>query len=871
MLDKRFNFKDVESELLRSWDSADTFKFKKEKENQPFCIMMPPPNVTGSLHMGHALTFTLQDILIRYNKKFGRNVLWQPGTDHAGIATEIVVEKQLEKNEKKQKKNFTRNEFIEKIWEWKKQSGNKITNQMNRLGTSVDWSISKFTMDNDLSTVVTDVFIQLFDEGLIYKDKRLVNWDPKLQTAISDLEVNQKEVDGQMWFIKYRINSLDEFISVGTTRPETIFGDVAIAIHPKNIKLKKHIGKFAEIPLIKKKIKIISDEYADPEKGSGAVKITPAHDFNDFEVGKRNNLEFINIFDKNCKILESRFIPKEFWGVERFEAREKVVKKLKKMGLLQKVLPNKMVIPYGERTGIVVEPLLTDQWFVDSKKLCEPIHKLISDNEINFHPNLWINTFKHWINNIQPWCISRQIWWGHRIPIWYSKSGDMVAARNEKEAETKLKDINANGVISHQESDVLDTWFSSALWPFSTLGWPNNNELLERFYPTNVLVTGFDIIFFWVARMIMMGLKFMKKLPFKDIYIHPLVKDEKGKKMSKSKGNIIDPLTVIDLYGADALRFTLANLSTQGRDIKLSNKLVENGRNFVTKLWNVARFSQHNNFSLNENFDPVNNKILLNKWIFYKFLKTKSSVTKSISKFKFNLLISELYQFIWNDFCDLYIELSKFSLKTNEKKTIDEISHNFSFIFKGILNMINPVIPFVTEKISLELNYVSSSLYNEPFINTAKYRIDPEVENFERLIELIKKIRFETTKENSKSFCLYINSENKVDWIDDNRELIISIFKFKKFTYSNITSSDSSPFVISGIKFSILFDAKKSDNPKKIVDEQIIFYQKEIEYFKKKLANSNFLTKAPKNVVNTEKEKLNLAIKNLKLLQKNNV
>ena len=871
MLDKRFNFKDVESELLRLWDSADTFKFKKEKENQPFCIMMPPPNVTGSLHMGHALTFTLQDILIRYNKKFGRNVLWQPGTDHAGIATEIDVEKQLEKNEKKQKKNFTRNEFIEKIWEWKKQSGNKITNQMNRLGTSVDWSISKFTMDNDLSTVVTDVFIQLFDEGLIYKDKRLVNWDPKLQTAISDLEVNQKEVDGQMWFIKYRINSLDEFISVGTTRPETIFGDVAIAIHPKNIKLKKHIGKFAEIPLIKKKIKIISDEYADPEKGSGAVKITPAHDFNDFEVGKRNNLEFINIFDKNCKILESRFIPKEFWGVERFEAREKVVKKLKKMGLLQKVLPNKMVIPDGERTGIVVEPLLTDQWFVDSKKLCEPIHKLISDNEINFHPNLWINTFKHWINNIQPWCISRQIWWGHRIPIWYSKSGDMVAARNEKEAETKLKDINANGVISHQESDVLDTWFSSALWPFSTLGWPNNNELLERFYPTNVLVTGFDIIFFWVARMIMMGLKFMKKLPFKDIYIHPLVKDEKGKKMSKSKGNIIDPLTVIDLYGADALRFTLANLSTQGRDIKLSNKLVENGRNFVTKLWNVARFSQHNNFSLNENFDPVNNKILLNKWIFYKFLKTKSSVTKSISKFKFNLLISELYQFIWNDFCDLYIELSKFSLKTNEKKTIDEISHNFSFIFKGILNMINPVIPFVTEKISLELNYVSSSLYNEPFINTAKYRIDPEVENFERLIELIKKIRFETTKENSKSFCLYINSENKVDWIDDNRELIISIFKFKKFTYSNITSSDSSPFVISGIKFSILFDAKKSDNPKKIVDEQIIFYQKEIEYFKKKLANSNFLTKAPKNVVNTEKEKLNLAIKNLKLLQKNNV
>ena len=865
MLNKRFNFKDVESELLQSWDLKGTFEFKIQKDNQPFCIMMPPPNVTGSLHMGHALTFTLQDILIRYNKKLGKNVLWQPGTDHAGIATEIVVEKQLEKKEKKIKNNFSRKEFIEKIWDWKRHSGNKITNQMNRLGTSVDWGISKFTMDDDLSEVVTDVFIKLFDEGLIYKDKRLVNWDPKLQTAISDLEVNQKEVDGEMWFIKYSISNSSEFITVGTTRPETIFGDVAIAIHPDNKKLKKFIGKFAEIPIIKKKIKIISDEYADPKKGSGAVKITPAHDFNDFEVGKRNNLEFINIFDKNCNILDATFIPNEFRGMDRFEAREKIIHKLKKMSLLEKVIPNKMVIPYGERTGIVVEPLLTDQWFVDSKKLCEPIHKLINDNKINFHPSSWINTFKHWINNIQPWCISRQIWWGHRIPIWYSKSGDMVAAKNEKEAKIKLKDINKNAIISHQESDVLDTWFSSALWPFSTLGWPSKTELLKRFYPTNILVTGFDIIFFWVARMIMMGLKFVKKLPFKDIYIHPLVKDEQGQKMSKSKGNIIDPLTIIDIYGADALRFTLANLSTQGRDIKLSNKLVENGRNFVTKLWNVARFSQYNNFCLNENFNPVNNKIILNKWIFYKFLKTKVNVTKSISNFKFNLLISELYQFIWNDFCDLYIELSKFSLKINEKKTTDEISNNFSYIFKAILNMINPVIPFVTEKISLELNYTSSSLYNEPFIKTEKYIIDKEVENFEKVIELIKKIRFETKNEVVQGFSLYVHSENEVNWIESNRELITSIFKFKEFTYNN-NSSDSSPFVISGIKFSIILGTKITNKQKKI-DEQIIFYTKEIKYFKKKLKNPNFINKAPQKIVNAEKEKLNSAIKNLKLLQ----
>ena len=501
------------------------------------------------------------------------------------------------------------------------------------------------------------------------------------------------------------------------------------------------------------------------------------------------------------------------------------------------------------------------------RNYANPSHQLINDNKINFHPSSWINTFKHWINNIQPWCISRQIWWGHRIPIWYSNSGDMVAAKNEREATLKLKEINKDAVISHQESDVLDTWFSSALWPFSTLGWPSNTELLKRFYPTDVLVTGFDIIFFWVARMMMMGLKFIKKSPFKDIYIHPLVKDEQGQKMSKSKGNIIDPLTIIDVYGADALRFTLANLSTQGRDIKLSNKLVENGRNFVTKLWNVARFSQYNNFSLNENFDPEDNKIILNKWIFNKFLKTKKNITKSISNFKFNLLISELYQFIWNDFCDLYIELSKFSLKINDKKTTDEISNNFSYIFKGILNMINPVIPFVTEKISLELNYVSSSLYNEPFIDNENYIIEKEVENFEKAIELIKKIRFETKNEMSHSFSLYIHSENEVNWIESNRKLITSIFKFKEFSYNNKASSDSSLFVIGGIKFSIILGTK-TNNQKQKIEEQIIFYTKEIEYFKKKLKNSNFINKAPPKIVNAEKEKLNSAIKNLKLLQK---
>ncbi|MAI75755.1 MAG: valine--tRNA ligase [Rickettsiales bacterium] len=779
MLDKRFNFSEIEKQCLRTWVKNKTYRFKEENNKEAFCIMMPPPNVTGSLHIGHALTFTLQDVLIRFQKKLNKNVLWQPGTDHAGIATEIVVERMLlEKN--KNKNDLGRDNFIKEIWSWKKKSGDQIVNQMVRLGTSVDWSISRFTMDDGLSNSVNEVFIKLFNKGLIYKNKRLVNWDPELKTAVSDLEVNQIESNGNMWYIKYDLDNSHNQITVGTTRPETIFGDSAIAIHPKNKKLKKFIGKFARVPIINRKIPIIADTYADPKKGSGAVKITPAHDFNDFEIGKKHKLGLINIFDESANLCEN--IPLSYKGLNRFKARKKVVLELNKINKIEKILKNKMVIPYGDRSGQIIEPFLTDQWFLDTKKICIKVKKELQTKKIRFHPNSWINTFTHWIDNIEPWCISRQIWWGHRIPIWYTDCEIIIAAKTKKEANEILKTKNRNAKITYQEQDVLDTWFSSALWPFTTLGWPKNTKLLKKYYPTDVLVTGFDIIFFWVARMIMMGLEFTKEVPFKNIYIHPLVKDENGKKMSKSKGNVIDPLELINLYGSDALRFTLANLSTQGRDIKLSNKLVENSRNFITKIWNVARFSQFNNFKYNKNYKLDSCDLSINNWILYKFFETKKKVLKNIELFKFNLVISELYQFIWNDFCDLYIELSKNYLNDKSKKK--EIEGVFSFVFSQSLNLINPVIPFITEKIGKELGYIKNSYYSQ-LIDSEKFNYfkKKNVSDFNYFIELVKKIRFELSQNSSKSLKLFIISEKKINWIEQNLFLLNSIFNFNSVNY----------------------------------------------------------------------------------------
>ena len=864
MLDKRLNFKEIEKKILAKWEKEKLFSFKDSDNSKPYTIIMPPPNVTGSLHMGHALTFTLQDILIRFNKKLGMNVLWQPGTDHAGIATEILVEKKLISEKKKNKNDLGREEFLKQIWEWKEKSGNKIVDQLQKLGTAVDWSISKFTLDEECSDAVKEAFIQLFNDGYIYQDERLVNWDPKLQTAISDLEVNQKEVDGSLWFFKYYIEETDDFIEVATTRPETMFGDVAIAVHPKNRALKSYIGKKAIIPLTERYVHIIADEYADPSKGSGAVKITPAHDFNDFLIAKKHNLNFINIFDKQAKLNSS--VPNKFIGMDRYEARKSIIKVLKENGQLTKIENNKMFVPTGERTGEVIEPLLTKQWFLDSKKLCNQVLKSIKKKEIKFHPESWMNTFRHWINNIEPWCISRQIWWGHRIPIWYTDDGHKIAAKDLNHAKDILKKKRIKGKISHQESDVLDTWFSSALWPFSTLNWPQKNKILSKYYPSDVLVTGFDIIFFWVARMIMMGLFFMKKIPFKNIYIHPLVKDEKGEKMSKSRGNVIDPIEMTKIYGSDSLRFTLANLSTQGRDIKLSNKLVENSRNFITKIWNVARFYEFNDFSLDKKYNFKNNKLPINNWIIFRFNETKRKILKNLSEYKFNLLLNELYHFVWNDFCDLYLEFCKIYLRDEKNKK--EISSNFSQLFKSILNFLNPIIPFVTEEISFKLKFTNNSLFSESFDDNffSKNKISAkEITNFNKFINLVKDIRSEFTGKTLTKSSLLIFSKIKVPWIDDNSILLQSLFNFNEITYR--TLNHESKFIISSkIKFNV------SENGQTIIEEskiekKIEFYEKEIIFFEKKLNNKNFVDKAPINVVEENKKKLVEAKKNLEFLK----
>ena len=863
MLDKRFNFSKIEKQCLRTWVKNKTYRFKEENNKEAFCIMMPPPNVTGSLHIGHALTFTLQDVLIRFQKKLNKNVLWQPGTDHAGIATEIVVERMLLEKKNKNKNDLGRDDFIKEIWSWKKKSGDQIVNQMERLGTSVDWSISRFTMDDGLSNSVNEVFIKLFNKGLIYKNKRLVNWDPELKTAVSDLEVNQIESNGNMWYIKYDLDNSHNQITVGTTRPETIFGDSAIAIHPKNKKLKKFIGKFARVPIINRKIPIIADTYADPKKGSGAVKITPAHDFNDFEIGKKHKLGLINIFDESANLFEN--IPLSYKGLNRFKARKKVVLELNKTNKIEKILKNKMVIPYGDRSGQIIEPFLTDQWFLDTKKICIKVKKELQTKKIRFHPNSWINTFTHWIDNIEPWCISRQIWWGHRIPIWYTDCEIIIAAKTKQEANEILKKKDRNAKITYQEQDVLDTWFSSALWPFTTLGWPKNTKLLKKYYPTDVLVTGFDIIFFWVARMIMMGLEFTKEVPFKNIYIHPLVKDENGKKMSKSKGNVIDPLELINLYGSDALRFTLANLSTQGRDIKLSNKLVENSRNFITKIWNVARFSQFNNFKYNKNYKLDSCDLSINNWILYKFFETKKKVLKNIELFKFNLVISELYQFIWNDFCDLYIELSKNYLNDKSKKK--EIEGVFSFVFSQSLNLINPVIPFITEKIGKELGYIKNSYYSQ-LIDSEKFNYFKKrnVSGFNYFIELVKKIRFELSQNNSKSSKLFIISEKKINWIEQNLFLLNSIFNFNSVNYLKKDNSKKKIIIVKNTKFILDTGITESVSLQKAKEKEIEFLKNEIKFFEAKLNNKNFIDKAPKKIVEIQKSKFLEAKNKLKLL-----
>ncbi|HIP08223.1 MAG TPA: valine--tRNA ligase, partial [Rhodospirillales bacterium] len=703
MLDKLYLPAEVEKRRYLAWEESGAFTSGDRQESDPYTIVIPPPNVTGSLHMGHALNNTLQDILIRYRRMKGDNALWQPGTDHAGIATQMVVERQLE-TEGKTRHDLGREAFIQRIWKWRKESGGTITEQLRSLGASCDWSRERFTMDEGLSSAVLKVFVQLYQEGLIYRDKRLVNWDPKLHTAISDLEVEQRETAGQLWYFKYPIeNSKNDFITVATTRPETMLGDTAVAVHPDDDRYKHLVGKVCRLPLTDRLIPLISDEYSDPEKGSGAVKITPAHDFNDFEVGRRNGLEMINIFDRNARLNET--VPKVYRGMDRFEARKKIIADMSSLGLLEKIEDNEMTVPYGDRSGVVIEPWLTDQWFVDAKSLAKPAIEAVQMGRTKFVPKQWEKTYFDWMLNIQPWCISRQIWWGHQIPAWFGPDGHIFVELNEEDAYLAAERHYGERKELTRDEDVLDTWFSSALWPFSTLGWPENTKELMKHYPTDVLVTGFDIIFFWVARMMMMGLHFMEDVPFRTVYIHALVRDEHGQKMSKSKGNVIDPLELIDKYGADALRMTLAALATQGRDIKLSENRVEGYRNFTTKLWNVARFCELNECQFDLKFDPFACEQPINQWIVGKVVDAAFKVERGIKDYKFNEAAGAIYQFTWGTFCDWYVEFSKPILLGDEEHIISETRATAAWVLYQVLKLLQPFMPFVSEELWEKLGF----------------------------------------------------------------------------------------------------------------------------------------------------------------------
>ena len=850
-LEKQFDFTKLEHSIYKNWEESGCFKPVKNSDS--YCIMMPPPNVTGSLHMGHALTFTIQDILIRYNRMKGKEVLWQAGTDHAGIATQMVVERELQRKNI-DRKDLGREKFIEKVWEWKKVSGDKISNQLRRLGSSADWSRERFTMDEGLSTAVKKVFVELYNDNIIYKDKRLVNWDPKLLTAVSDLEVDQREQEGHLWHIKYPIDN-DNFITVATTRPETMLGDTAVAVHPKDERYKKYIGQHCNLPLTDRKVEIIGDEYADPEKGSGAVKITPAHDFNDFEIGKKNNLEFINIFDKQAKLNEN--VPNRFQGMDRYEARNKILKELKSLDLLIKEENQIMVVPYGDRSGVVIEPWLTDQWFCDAKRLSIDPIKSVKNEKTKFVPKQWEKTFFNWMENIQPWCISRQLWWGHQIPAWYGPDRKVFVALSKEEATKQAITFYKKETKLTQEVDVLDTWFSSALWTFSTLDWPKKSYELERFYPGNVLVTGFDIIFFWVARMMMMGSYFMKETPFKEVYIHPLIRDEKGQKMSKSKGNIIDPLELLDKYGADTLRFTLTALLNPGRDVKLSESRIKGYKSFTNKIWNAANFLFLNDCKFDNNLNTSSIQHSLNQWIINELSLTFKLIQEYISKYLFHEIANVMYHFIWHTYCDWYIEFAKIHFQNSSKET-EETKKVAIWVFVQILKMAHPIMPFITERLWSFINKDSSFLMNELF---TKFQINNQFNAsqiyFKKLIQVISTVRnFRSELNVPYKELIDINFSNNdkdfIKFLHSYENELKRLLKLNRISFEEKSDKIIGAAYLVVEKTTLTIPLKNIVDAKKEIEKLQIKKQKELSNFNKledKLKNSAFMNNASEEVI----------------------
>jgi valyl-tRNA synthetase len=919
-IDKTYQPAAVERRIYEAWEAAEAFRAGRPERAKaaPYCIVIPPPNVTGSLHMGHALNNTLQDILCRFERMRGKDVLWQPGTDHAGIATQAVVERQLMERQQPGSRAMGREAFIKRVWEWKAESGGTIIGQLKRLGASCDWSRERFTMDEGLSRAVMRVFVTLYREGLIYKDKRLVNWDPKLKTAISDLEVVQVETKGQLWHLRYPIegktfdaNDPSTFIVVATTRPETMLGDVAVAVHPQNERLKHLIGKTAILPLVGRRIPIIGDEYADPEKGSGAVKITPAHDFNDFEVGRRHDLPLVNVFDEEAHLLlkdNDAFLKDAhpqvevmaLDGIEGTRARKVIVEILESQGLIGKIEPTTHAVPHGDRSGAVLEPFLTDQWYVDAKTLAQPAIAAVRERKTVFVPPQWEATFFNWMENIQPWCISRQIWWGHQIPVWYgpytedgklsyeigdggknrffageSESGavdqarrvyekpvEVLPSRRDLTKEDVLREMRADNrkVFIWRDQDVLDTWFSSALWSFSTLGWPDETPELKRFYPTTTLVTGFDIIFFWVARMMMMGLHFMKEVPFHDVYIHALVRDASGAKMSKSKGNVIDPLALIDEYGADALRFTLAAMAAQGRDIKLSAQRVEGYRNFATKLWNAARFAEINGCARDPNFDPHRAEETLNRWILTSLSDTIGRVELAIGGYRFNDAANAVYQFVWNTYCDWYLELAKPVLQGADGAARIETQATTAHVRDEILKLLHPFMPFITEELWDVTVARDTMLAITPWPEPGPTFGDAtaEINWLVDLISSIRSVRVEMNIPAANEIPLVVVGGHELtkSWLAAHGASIKRLARISMIETGN-TPPEASVQIIAG-------DALACLPLKGVIDlaaerarlaKEMAKCDADIARVDQKLGNADFLKRAPEEIVEGEREK----------------
>jgi valyl-tRNA synthetase len=857
MSNDKYIHSDIEDKIYSYWEKNELFK---PKENlKKFSIVIPPPNVTGSLHMGHALNNSIQDLLVRYHRMNNYETLWQPGTDHAGIATQALVERKLTAEEI-DKNEIGRENFIKKVWEWKEQYGDIIINQLKKLGCSCDWSRNAFTMDENLSKSVIKVFVDLYNKDLIYKDKKLVNWDTVLKTAISDLEVDQREVNSKIYYIKYPIDETDEFITIATTRPETMLGDTAIAVNPKDDRFKSFVGKNVTIPIVGRVIKIIEDDYADPEQGTGALKITPAHDFNDYDVGQRNNLEIINIFTEAGKI--SKNAPKDYIGLDRFEARKKILKELKDKEFFVKEENIKNKIPYGDRSNSIIEPFLTEQWFVDAEKLSIKAKEVVNSKKTNFFPENWSKTYFQWMNNIEPWCISRQLWWGHQIPAWYGPDKKIFVANNENEAKIQANKYYNKDVDLIRDPDVLDTWFSSGLWPFATLGWPDNKDYIEKFYPTSVLVTGFDIIFFWVARMIMFSTEFLNKEPFKDIYVHALVKDEKGQKMSKSKGNVIDPLDLIEKYSADALRFTLLSMASPGTDVKLSEDRVKGYRNFLNKLWNANNFLITNEC----NFTNINKvpelKININKWIYSELIEAKTKIEKNLEDYRFDEAAKNAYQFTWHSYCDWYLELSKTILFSDNEEAKNEVKKVSSYVFKQILILLHPFIPFVTEEIWLKNKFDNSNkdflmLANWPLGKIIKDQSTTQVENIISIISELRSFKNELNVGPGSFINMSIASINdqQKKFINDNEIILKKLGRINNI-FNEDLDKPVATMVVSGDLFKIYFD---KDVDLKLIKENLTSkqnkIQEEMNKISQRLENKSFVDRAPKEIV--EQEKIN--------------